>query len=511
MPIMQTRLKLLSVLIITAILCAGCEIPDLTEFTQQSAEMTRGIRSGVKDTESVIKTASERKDLFSDVDRKRFSKDLNTYRAALKPTVETLDALDAYLDALNALSQANKKSAENSKAVVDSVTGLVTAVSGLTFGAPANIASGLLTLVEQFRTTRNFKKRVNLAAQIVEGGFNEVTVNGDKVLVKACTGNAEAQITQKAGEIADLMNAVISGLSKEQQKEFEPLSLKEKRQKLIEAGRFNEGQLKTISAAETTINSFQCGVIDLLKFNVRDLIKINHDVSRLMVDNARQKYQTVFDYHEAILKTDEPIQHELQIMLSYKNVGASIRELEATDGKATDIFDQKVFLKTHLNQLAVLDAQLPGDIDSALHDDQNTCVNMQKFVKFKLCADCEKGLKKIVDDGLPKSEFDRCNGRIEKVMEERATTLYEQNKMYLDELNRIAPGYSLAVSDVEALSKKQKQLDQLLGASLSALDAWANSHANLRVAVNTNKPLSVGQLAAKVREIFSIINPPEKS
>jgi hypothetical protein len=303
----------------------------------------------------------------------------------------------------------------------------------------------------------------------------------------------------------------MSGLSKDARKELEPLSPKEKRKKLTESGKFDESQLRTIASAEESIEKLHCGVIELLKFNVRDLIKINDDVSRLMVDNARQKYATVVDYHDTILKTDEPIQHELQTILSYKQVGAAIRELEATDGRREDIFDQKVFLKTHLNQLFVLDAQLSNDIASALSQDSKACANMQNFVRFKLCADCEEGLKKIVNDQLRKDEFDMCNARIEKVLEGRSMDLYEQNKMYLDELTRITPNYSSAVSDLDALSKKQQQLDQLLGASLSALDAWTKSHANLRVAVNTNKPLSVGQLAAKVREIFSIINPPQKS
>ena len=109
----SVRLKLLTILLIVTVFGAGCEIPDLTEFTKQSAEMTRGIRTGVKDTEGVIKTASERNDLFSDKSRSKFRQELKSYHEGLKPTLEALDGLDAYLDALNALAQAQKKSTEN--------------------------------------------------------------------------------------------------------------------------------------------------------------------------------------------------------------------------------------------------------------------------------------------------------------------------------------------------------------------------------------------------------------
>ena len=200
MLMVKGRLKLIPLLLIAAIFCAACDIPDLSEFTKQSAEMTRGIRTGVKDTESVIKTAAERSDLYSDTTRTKLKKDLKTYQQAIKPTVDSLDALDSYLEALNALSQANKKSEENSKAAVNAVSNLVTAVSGLTFASSAvNVASGLVTLAERFRTARDFKKRVNLAAEIVEGSFKEqvdsagnkvLDAKGKPILVKKCSGKA---------------------------------------------------------------------------------------------------------------------------------------------------------------------------------------------------------------------------------------------------------------------------------------------------------------------------------
>src|SRR5262245_11505326 len=142
---MTKCLKLISFLLIVAILCTACHVPDISEFTTQSAEMTRGIRRGVTDTESVIKTAIARDDLYSDDTIAALRKDLKKYQEAVKPTGATLDALDAYLEALNALAQANKKSEENSAAVVTSVSNLVSAVSALPLaGSVVTVATGLV-------------------------------------------------------------------------------------------------------------------------------------------------------------------------------------------------------------------------------------------------------------------------------------------------------------------------------------------------------------------------------
>src|SRR5438270_7616148 len=124
-PTMKFSSKLIPVLFIVGIFCSACDVPDISEFTKQSAEMTRGIRKGVKDTEALIKDATERNDLYSDATRAKLKKDLKDYQNGIKPTVAALDALDGYLEALNALSQANKKSGENASAVVTSVGNLV--------------------------------------------------------------------------------------------------------------------------------------------------------------------------------------------------------------------------------------------------------------------------------------------------------------------------------------------------------------------------------------------------
>lgn len=517
MRLVSARLKLISLLLIAAIFCAGCEVPDISEFSKQSAEMTRGIRTGVKDTEGVIKTASERSDLFSDKVRGRLRKDLKEYRSGMKPTLEALDALDAYLEALNALAQANKKSAENSKAVVDSVSNLVTAVSGFTFASSAvNVATGLLTLAEQFRTAKSFKKRVNLAAEIVEGGVTEKLggdgrpvkdANGKPIFVKACVGEAEDSITKSAGEIKELVAKATEGLKPEELtkiKELEPLSPGERRSQLVAMGKVDGKKLEKL---EADISSYKCGVIDLIKFNVKDLKAISGTVSETMLANARDKNRTVLGFYQSIETTDQRIQHELQTILNYKTAVAIVRELEATGGSAQRIQETKISLKHHANDLFVSDGPLKNAIFKMFAQCGDECGNMQRFFEFELCEQCEQSFVAIIN-GITKTQFDHSNGNIEGILEERAAMLHEQNTKYLEELKRITPVHSVAVAEIKLIADKQDQLDKLLDTSVSALDAWANSHANLRVAVNTRKPLTVGQLASKVREIWSIINPP---
>jgi hypothetical protein len=395
---------------------------------------------------------------------------------------------------------------------------LVTAVSGLTFASPAlNVASGLLTIAEQFRTTRDFKKRVNLAAEIVEGGFtnkveangnNVVDANGKPVLVKACTGNAEAEITREAGTIKTLVGAALDRSTDEQLKLLQPLSPQERRKMLQDFRLLQPSELEQISQAEKLIASFKCGVIDLIKFNVKDLKQINLGISETMFTNAHEKNLTVFTFYNALESTDRKTQRELSTILNYKILTALIRELEATDGTAESIVNSKISLKHHVDQLFADDAQLRNAITDKVNQCGSDCGAMEQYLNFNLCRTCRGAFVKVIN-GITKPQFDTSNGHIETILEERAAKLYDQNTKYLEELKRITPAHSAAMGELQAISHKQEQLDQLLGASISALDAWAKSHANLRVAVNTKKPLGVAQLASKVREIWSIINPAE--
>lgn len=524
MPMVKARLKLIPILLISAILCAGCDIPDLSEFTKQSAEMTRGIRTGVKDTEGVIKAASERSDLYSDTTRAKLKKDLKTYQQAIKPTVEALDALDGYLEALNALSQANKKSEENSRAAVNAVTNLVTAVSGLTFASSAvNVATGLVTLAEQFRTTRDFKKRVNLAAEIVEGRFKEkvdsagnvvTDAKGRAILVKACTGKAEDQITESSGTIKSLVAGAMErapALTDVQLKDLQGLSPEEKREKLKEWGKISDAEYIQIRTAEAQISSFGCGVIDLIKFNVSDLKKINQDVSKSMYDNIKDITGPVLAAHESIRTRRDNIREEVGRILAVKNLVSRINELVVNNVDPNLIIRRQMRLKEDLDDLFARDAVLKNEVLDSITECGASCGRMLEALNLVLPANCDnaecmKGLRSILN-GVNGAQFARSVGIIISVVDAIKDRRVSEDQKLAADVERLKPDYDAVVADLTRVSDKRDQLDSLLTTSLTALKAWADAHANLRVAVNTKKPLTVSKLTSEVREIWDIIQP----
>lgn len=73
----------------------ACEVPDISNFTEQSSEMTRGIRKGVKDTDSLLKTASERNDLYSAETIVRIRADLKDYTNARETNRVVLEFNDS--------------------------------------------------------------------------------------------------------------------------------------------------------------------------------------------------------------------------------------------------------------------------------------------------------------------------------------------------------------------------------------------------------------------------------
>lgn len=121
---------------IVSILFTACDVPDISEFTTQSVEMTRGIRQGVKDTGDVLKTAAANDSLFEPETIRGFQKYSKSYNTVMQPTLKTLDALDSYVEALNALAQANKKSAENSEVLVGAIDDLVSSARNLVVAPP---------------------------------------------------------------------------------------------------------------------------------------------------------------------------------------------------------------------------------------------------------------------------------------------------------------------------------------------------------------------------------------
>lgn len=541
MPTDKRAYRLIATVLTLSLLLTGCEVPDISKFTEQSAEMTRGIRTGVKDTEGRIRAATERTDLYSGATIGKLRKGLKDYQAAVKPTVAALDALDGYLEALNALSQANKKSGENATAAVTSVTNLVTAVSGFTFaGSVVDIAAGVGGLAEQFRTAKGFRTRVTLAAQIVEGVHPKTDErgkplkgeNGQVIYERRCKGDAAerlflaaTKIKEMAGPAASVVTdeeaAKLAGMTdegrraqlikwrkitKEQAAELAPLTPEERRQRLARWGHISEAQYAEIVRAEKEIKDLGCGVIDLLKFNVRDLKEINLAVSQSIHDNAREKNRTVLGFYDSLVSTDRRIQNELETILNYKTLAALIREEEALRGDAETILVMKRRLKEQSDNLFIMDGPLRLAVTHEVEGCGPACGRMKEYLEFDLCDTCRDPLTALIRN-IPKPEFDRGVAHVEAALETRAAVLYEENAKYLDDLERITPSHTAVVTELNAMKSKGNQIDALFDSSLSALDTWAETHANLRVAVNTKKPLTVSRLASKVREIWGIINP----
>ena len=519
--------KLIPLLLSAAIFCSACEVPDLTEFSKQSAEMTRGIRTGVKDTATLVKTASERTDIYSEETRAALKKDLKDYQTGAKPTLDALDALDAYLDALNALAVANKKSEENSRAAVNAVTNLVTAVSGFTFASSAvNVATGLVTIAERFRTSRDFKERVNLAAEIVEGKFVEkkdaagtvlVDEKGKPVLVKACGEKAEAQVTEASGRIKQLVAQAMQSqpdLTPAQLGELQGASPEERREKLKTWHRISDQQYAEIKIAEAQIGSLGCGVIDLIKFNVSDLRKIVQAVSDSMFANIQEDSGAVLASYRDFRTRRNDIRDELGPIVGIKNLISQINELTLNHADKNGITSRKVRLKEDLDDVFARDTELKKETLDAISKCGVDCGRMMEALQLQLpdpCEDenCVKGLISILDQ-ISKEQFDRSTATIFAALHTIQDKRVAEDQSLAQALDRLKPDYDAAIDQLKTVAAKRDQLDSLHAASLSALKAWSDSHANLRVAVNTKKPLSVSKLTSEVREIWQIIQPANK-
>ena len=515
---------LMAMLLIVSLFFTACDVPDIAKFTEQSSEMTRGIRKGVKDTEGLLKAAAERDDLYSESTIASIKSDLKDYQRAMKPTVAALDGLDGYLEALSALSQANKKSGENARAAVTSVSNLVTAVTGFEAGGTTlNIATALVAAAEQFRTAKAFKKRVTLAAEIVEGIRPELDANGKQikdenglpVFTRKCKGDANEKIIDSSKKIRSesetaLADAAAKGktLSKEQKETLSTLKPAEKWDKLLEWGFLNKGQHESIRAAMAVIDNYHCGVIDFIKFNVQDLRKINQAVAQNMYDNAREKNRVVLGFYESIVANDKNVQNELERILNFKALVPVINQY-VHNGAEARALETKRTLKRTLDSIFILD---PGIETSVLHDVEacdTKCGAMLKVIQTKLTSSCKDACREEFNQrirSIEPEQFDRSISLIAPILDARATTLYDQNEMFLTELGRIKPSYDSVNGELTAMKNRQNQLDALLESSLTALDAWAETHANLRVAVNTKKPLTVSKLASKVKEIWTIVN-----
>lgn len=599
--------KVVPFILIVSILFTACDIPDISEFTTQSAEMTRGIRTGIKDTGEVLKNASERNDLFESGTLSRFKNEEEKYQRVMKPTLKTLDSLDSYLEALNALSKSNKKAGDNSKAVVGAVGNLVTAVSGITLAASAiNIASGILAAGEKFRTAKSFKDRVNKAAEIVEGRYNPIidpATNKEIGREKKCTDDSKNKIEDETKTLADnikttldtritslntvdAIEKIATNLFDEESAEIlknlsanyvkqnitDQFSVKKKSvyDKLTtptEKDKFLANELKASSKSEkadaiedwkTTVNTlsnpnkqnvidswkalvkkqavgvklktladtklltatdeqtikdyrktsddkvyeFGCGVIDLLKFTLEDLKVINSRALSLMARNSKEKNDVVLSFYDGIENNDKRTQNELRFILDYKDLVASLKEknpnnLEANKTNA----DLMLTVRNTLDSLFILDGQLKSNVQLSLNAGGCNCGKMKDFLT--------KTIDSTFNASITVADWNNGISVIETDLNARAATLYTENQKYLAELERITPSHKVAVDELAAFENKQIQMNKFLDASVNALDTWADTHANLRVALNTKKTLTVSALTSNVKEIWSIIDPEE--
>lgn len=519
--------RVIPIILIASILFSACDIPDISKFTEQSAEMTRGIKQGVKETSGILLTASNRDDLFTSEDIVEIRTLHTNYQKTQKPTVKVLESIDSYLEALNTLSQAGKKSEENSKAAVNAVSELVSAVSGFTFAETTiNLAAGLVTKLEELRTARAFKKRVELVDEIMNGG----DAGGNKPCVQDPAGIIRAKIRGKidiidpairtsAQDLRDRLSQTITNVNTEidelkkkkadSQVKAETIKIdakiaiqteslearKQKTERAIDklyADRIvnlTPGEKKQI---EEEVGGANCGIIDLIKYNLEDLRIIHNSVSKKLYNGTRSKNFTVISYHDSILANDGRVQWELQHILDYKRLSLRLNEAIYFGDAASRIDDRKEELKDTLSSIFILDSTLQSTICSTVFvsDGATTCNESKKIV---------------LDDF--KTNFHRYNGKIITLLEAREPQLISENKRFAEDLQRIDPGYQQIMAELKQIKDKQKQIDDLFESSGEALETWAQTHANLKVALNTKKPLTVSRLTSKVKEIWSILEP----
>ena len=135
------------------------------------------------------------------------------------------------------------------------------------------------------------------------------------------------------------------------------------------------------------------------------------------------------------------------------------------------------------------------------------CGRMLDVLKLEAKPDCDDACQNQIKDYFRKIPTQQLNASTALIIDRLltgSTKLDEDDKVLASRLNQLKPDYDAAIAELKSVRDKQEKLDSLLSTSVSALDAWAEAHANLRVAVNTNQQLTVAKLASKVREIWGI-------
>ena len=481
--------KLVPIFLIVSIFFTACDIPDISEFTTQSAEMTRAIRKGVKNTDLLLDSISTNP-LFENDLQVAFDEQHSLFQKEFKPTLKALDSLDSYLEALNNLVKAQKKSKENAETAINAVGNLVSAVSGLTVpNSVVKLASGLLGQFEKARLEKDFKKRVNLVAEIVEGKTHPIAKEGVTIYKSKCTD-----------ETVDLII---------------------------------DDKIKTPQQKATEIQQLDCGIIDYIKINVKFLKNTNSDLSEILLARLYDKNEVLLSYRINLQDNSEIIRKERSYILRYKNKTTYFNDFQNHLNLGFEVEKAQImneYAKKLVNANATEQTKLKTERDKKINKAKDT---KDKDIQKKLAED-KKIIENILNFIISQDQdllqlkrdlliFDQncanagnCinvdiqNNRriiIIQQLESRDTQLEAISRTIDINLQRIEPEYIQAKLALEQLNDKKTQLNLLLDSSLDALDAWKETHINMRVSLNTKKPLTISVLVARVREMWEILKP----
>jgi hypothetical protein len=494
------HIRAISFLLLTSFWFTACDVPDISEFSKQSTEMTSGIRKEMKDTQAILQEQVDQISTYEKKNQAVVKRNLDEYKKAMKPSLQTLDSLDSYLEALDTLAQSNKKSGDNARAAVTAVSNLVSSAAALPIfpsgsafklgDSTVKIATGLLALEEQFRTAKSFKARVNLTAEIVEGRY--VEVNKASVAKGETRSTTEFKKLCSASNKKDIENANEALAIKIAEIEKDPRSSKRAKESLVAASR---------EVSEAQVRRFGCGVVDLLKFTLEDLRVINNNALPLMYSNYKQRNELTLGLYDGIVGNNTHVQNQIRFVLLYKQTIASLRDAYPSVKPPPDETEP---VRRRLNNLMELDGALKANLLQTLDRcSQINCGPMRDFLRYS-----QDEFETRIYPRASLENWRHATALLESELDIKAATLFDQNAKYLGELERLQGRYDRATQELAAIKSKQAQMNKLLDASQDALDAWTEAHTNLRVSLNTKRPLTVARLARKVKEIWALFEAP---
>lgn len=503
--------KVIPIVLIISILFTGCDVPDISKFTETSAEMTRGIRQGIKDTGETLKTASQREDLFLPETTAKFKTYSGNYTKIMEPTVKTLDALDDYLDMLNALAQANRKSEENAKAAVGAVGNLITTASKLFIFPPSaaadavalpdtvvRISTGLLTVGEQFRTAKSFKDRVNLSARILEGEY----IGEGEELTKRCTQESKQEIQNASAALTNAIERINNN----------PRYSADWKAELIK---------REQKSSDLRVFRLGCGVIDLLKFTIQDLKAINTEILELTVANLNEHHDVTLKLKKRFETNNVRLRRGVNQSLIYTELIAEIRDDEneydaktvVTQQEKDILLEKKRSLHEILEQMFKMDTRLKSAILEEVEkcEADKKCRGMRDFINAskppnQSRSDFNKNLNRILIQ-LGKNGFENGNQAIEAALERRQQATVGRYELYRIEEERLKPDYAAVAAEIKEIKNKQTRLNAALDESSETLDVWRQTHAKLRQTLNTKKPFSFARFVSKVKVLMALVEP----